>query len=379
MAVRSVIVVVDPYSSGRELVRELCAGGATLVAVRSSLQLADFWLSQLDAENRKLRGANYYAPETAGVEREHFVEVIDVGEDVELTSCVGDASSPDAVDAVSGGSGLRAVERVAKELRRKYDVQAVVAGSEPGVECAEHLQSLLRLEGCNDFATSRYRRHKFDMQERLRECGIRCINQIMTGPDEMPHCGERGRGMALGLGKEIYSDDVEEVLNWQKLSTRQNNGNNGAINWPIIVKPAASGGTDGVYWCHCAADVKHAFQTELNALNCNGNTNEKLLAQEFLTGTEYVVDSVSFAGKHILTGIFKYKKHFDEQTKSITYESCEILDSCGAVQEKLVAYMWGCLDALGVQYGPSHGEVMMNDEEKPCLIEVGARLHGVKG
>lgn len=39
-----------------------------------------------------------------------------------------------------------------------------------------------------------------------------------------------------------------------------------------------------------------------------------------------------------------------------------------------------CLDALGVQHGPSHAEVMwLEEEDQPCLVEVGARPHGGEG
>ncbi len=50
------------------------------------------------------------------------------------------------------------------------------------------------------------------------------------------------------------------------------------------MKPAQSGGTDGVYFCHSARDVEEAFAANLNRVNANGNLNEKLLVQEFLKG-----------------------------------------------------------------------------------------------
>eukprot|EP00392_Amoebophrya_sp_AT5.2_P006006 g6016.t1 len=296
-----VIVVVDPYSAGKLLVRELHSQSAVLVAVRSSVHLPSFWLDQL------------------GGVREFFCEVVDY--------------EP---------------QKTPHYLAEKYKVDGVVAGSEPGVFLAEELQAFFRLTARNDVATKHYRRHKFDMQNRLSVCGLRSIRQI-------------------------FSRSVEEVLAWQKESLSSFNG--GTIAWPIIVKPAASGGSDGVYWCHSGEDVKNAFDKELEKVNVNGVRNEKLLAQEFLRGTEYVVNSVSFAGKHVVTGIFRYKKHLDEHAKSITYESTEIVD---CLADTLIAYTHECLDALGFRYGASHAEVMI-EAGGPCLIEVGARLHGGLG
>ena len=47
--------------------------------------------------------------------------------------------------------------------------------------------------------------------------------------------------------------------------------------------------------------------------------------------------------------------------------------------------MFGVLDAVGVQNGPSHSEVMWvggdykQSQGEPCLVETGARLHGAQG
>ena len=37
------------------------------------------------------------------------------------------------------------------------------------------------------------------------------------------------------------------------------------------------------------------------------------------------------------------------------------------------------MQALGIQQGPSHMEVMYNDVTGPCLVEVGSRCHGGEG
>ena len=48
--------------------------------------------------------------------------------------------------------------------------------------------------------------------------------------------------------------------------------------------------------------------------------NDGMLVQEFLDGIEYVVDSISRNGKHIVVGIWQYKKLKDDVNKSISYE-----------------------------------------------------------
>ena len=114
---------------------------------------------------------------------------------------------------------------------------AVFAGSEPGVLLAEELAEALDLP-CNGAATKEWRRDKYAQQERLRECGIRAI-------------------------KQLYSGDLEEILAWREQWGK----------WPVIVKPAMSGGTDGVYWCHCDDDIKLAHAEECGK-RCKGQSTE---------------------------------------------------------------------------------------------------------
>lgn len=45
-----VVVIVDPYSSGKYIVQELHDQAWKMVAVQSSLEMADFWLNQLEPE-----------------------------------------------------------------------------------------------------------------------------------------------------------------------------------------------------------------------------------------------------------------------------------------------------------------------------------------
>lgn len=288
-----VVIIVDPYSSGRYLVHELASLRWPMVGIQSSLELAPFWLKQFDASL--------------------FVKSIQ-HESLEAT-----------IDAL-----------------KEFEVVSVLPGSEPGVLLAEDLADRFGVQS-NPSATKGWRRDKHAQQERLREAGVRAVHQI-------------------------YSSDIDEILTWQQQWGL----------WPIIVKPTMSGGTDGVYWCHNEDDVRIAHKNECGKMNVNGCMNEKLLAQEYLDGLEYIVDCVSFNGNHIVSGIWVYKKTKDPATRSITYEYAEILESTGPEQNVLREYIFQVLDALNFVNGPSHSEVIIT-KDGPCLVETGARLHGLKG
>jgi len=294
----AVVVVVDPYSSGRILVQELFDEQYPIVAVRSSLELDRFWLDQMPKSDYFVHTTNFTDP-----------------------------------------------EGMVKELRetKGYKVHAVFAGSEPGVIVAEILQDAFKVRG-NGSDTSIYRRSKYAMHERLREVGLRAAGQITA-------------------------TTAEDCLTWQKEYGK----------WPIILKPALSAGTTGLYWCHDEGDVRFAFEESLGAKSWTGDgTVQELLCQEFLDGTEYIVNCVSHDGRHIVTSIWQYTKERIEEDNTIICASSLLLDGRGEVQDKLRKYTIQVLDAVYFKNGPSHNEIMMVDGE-PCLIEVNARLAGLKG
>merc|ERR1712224_840633 len=97
-------------------------------------------------------------------------------------------------------------------------------------------------------------------------------------------------------------------------------------------------GTEGVRKCDNAQDVVHAFAAECASgkLNVCGVQNSGLIAQEFLKGTEYVVDGISCGkGQHAVVAMFKYQKLPD-----LTYEYTTVIESSGKVQESLCVPMW---------------------------------------
>jgi biotin carboxylase len=123
--------------------------------------------------------------------------------------------------------------------------------------------------------------------------------------------------------------------------------------------------------------VKAAFEKIDGAINGLGVVNEGVLVQEFLAGTEYVVDSVSRDGVHKVTAIWEYDKR-SVNGANFVYFGMTLLPAVGPLAESLVAYSDRVLDALGIREGPGHMEVKMCPDG-PCLVEVGSRCHGGEG
>jgi len=144
-----------------------------------------------------------------------------------------------------------------------------------------------------------------------------------------------------------------------------------------VVKPIEAAGSEDVFKCTSEAEVKEAFEKINGSKNLLGAANEGVLVQEFLDGTEYVIDSVSRDGVHKVTAIWEYDKR-SVNDANFVYFGMALRPASGAVEQQLIAYSDSVLDALGIVNGPGHMEVKMC-ADGPCLVEVGSRCHGGEG
>ncbi|MFB8049308.1 MULTISPECIES: ATP-grasp domain-containing protein [Streptomyces] len=230
-----------------------------------------------------------------------------------------------------------AFEQTAEALARLAPV-AVLAGQEPGVPLADALGERLGLPG-NGTALSTARRDKYEMIEALRRAGVRCADQYK-------------------------SDDPQALADWA-----ERNG-----SYPVVVKPLSSASTDHVYRCHDRAEVLAAARSVIGSTDIFDRPNTEALAQSFLHGTEYIVDTVSVDGERYVCGVWEYEKQILPGGRNI-YDLDVLLAPDADPVPELIAYVDTVLEALGIRLGPAHAEVIMTPDG-PALVEIGARLNG---
>ena len=98
-----------------------------------------------------------------------------------------------------------------------------------------------------------------------------------------------------------------------------------------------------------------------------GAQGRGVLLQEFLEGTEYIVDHVSCDGVHKTTMLWMYD--FQEVNGHRVCIAQRPVPCDSSAMAELVAYTRQCLNALGVRNGATHTEVMWTSGG-PCLVEV---------
>lgn len=228
---------------------------------------------------------------------------------------------------------------LAKSLIEKYEVLCVIPGAEIGVEVSDQISEALSVLS-NGTARSRARRDKYEMALALQEAG-------------------------LPTPKFCKLSSWDELVRWK---TQEQ------VDYPIVLKPLNSCGTDGVFICQNETELYTALHQLVGSTNLLSEINCQILAQSFLAGEEYLINSVSRDGQLFVTAILHGKKKRIEGHGDI-YVHEKILKSTGPIQDALVAMHRKVAAALEIQHGPLHAEYKFT-EQGPVLIEIAARVSG---
>jgi len=116
----------------------------------------------------------------------------------------------------------------------------------------------------------------------------------------------------------------------------------------------------------------------LGKVNALGVVNDAVLVQEFLAGTEYIVDFVSRDGVHKCMAVWQYDKR-PANGGSFVYFGQRPLSVESAVARELISYVSGVVEALGIRNGATHSEVIVDANGSPCLVECNCRSQGGNG
>jgi biotin carboxylase len=241
--------------------------------------------------------------------------------------------SPYAANIVHTGDLEATVRAVAA-----YEPEAIVAGGEVGVEFADLLSETMGLL-TNGTALSAARRDKYVQIEALRTAGLRATKQLLV-------------------------TDADRLADWHR-----------EVGGRIVVKPLRSSAGDGVSFCDTPEQAVAGYRAIVDADNVFSIRNEGVVAQEYLVGGEFVVNTVSRDGQHHVTDLWKYEKITANGITDLT-NGLRLLPRHGDVQDAIVPYAFDVLDALGIGYGAAHLEIKLTPTG-PCLVEMAARMAGL--
>ena len=186
----------------------------------------------------------------------------------------------------------------------------------------------------------------------------------------------------MGLQGNKYEDALISVNKYNARQAYLNNGVNSPqfavihegqipdvskFRYPLIVKPTDGGNSIGVIKIGRKEDLQESIQKVLN-----NSTRKEAIIEEFITGTEVNVDTVSCNGKHYLLGISDREltvgfsllaKHYPSQFSS-------------EIQDKIKVETIKSLDAINFKNGAAGTQFIVTETGEVFSIEINPRLSG---
>ncbi|MCQ2285321.1 MAG: ATP-grasp domain-containing protein [Bacteroidales bacterium] len=182
---------------------------------------------------------------------------------------------------------------------------------------------------CNSVECEQLIANKFTMRERLRECNVNVPAYRIVTQNALP----------------------------------------ADLGFPMIVKPVDSGGSQGVSLICNQREWNDAYELAVQWSKTN-----RVIAEQYIEGREFSIESISFAGRHYILAITDKvttnAPHFVElehhQPANISVEQENAI-------RKIVLQT---LAALKIEYGAAHTELKLNSQDVPYIIELGPRMGG---
>lgn len=142
------------------------------------------------------------------------------------------------------------------------------------------------------------------------------------------------------------------------------------IGYPLIIKPVDSRGGLGVQTVFSENTLETAFFQAIGK-----SVSWQVIVEEFIRGTQIVVDGYVFPESGYQPLVISSKRMVDGSHTATDYISPPeiapgLLDAVRDYDAKIVA-------ALGIQFGMTHGEYMIDDGGTVHLIEIANRSGGV--
>ena len=141
------------------------------------------------------------------------------------------------------------------------------------------------------------------------------------------------------------------------------------FEFPLIVKPTDRSGSKGVEKILDPIQLDLAIKRALDV-----SFKKEAIIEEFVTGCEISVESISYQGKHYILQIT------DKVTTGAPFfvelEHHQPSSLPEGTQKKVKDIVLHALDSLKIKYGASHSELKITENGDIKVIEIGARMGG---
>lgn len=237
---------------------------------------------------------------------------------------------------------------------------------------------------CKEFADYFYPIDVKDKEQILEVCQREGINGITTIAADLPVSTINYVASKMGLisNPVEYSETTTNKYEMRrcfmangvpspKFSLIKGDGNYDikGFQFPLIVKPTDRSGSKGVEKVLDPEQLEAAIQRAQDV-----SFHKEAIIEEFVTGKEISVESISYEGKHtilqitdkVTTGAPFFVELEHHQPSSLPED----------IKLRINEIVLHALDALHIKYGASHSELKITEDGDIRVIEIGARMGG---
>jgi hypothetical protein len=231
---------------------------------------------------------------------------------------------------------------------QKFSVKGLINGLDASIYYADFLQKDI-LGYDIDLNSSKVRLNKYAVNIALQEKGIASIPSV-------------------------------EVVSNEDLITKADEIRK--LEFPIVAKPAENtAAMSGVEFIYSLDELYSYMNRNLNKPNpyYSDNIINKVVLQKYIPEdkfNEFIIDFISYGGKHYCVGIAHFGNEIKENKyKIVRYYIPDTIDDYPKIRP-LIEYVKNCLTALNVRYGFTHNELFWDHESQYHLIEINNRMAG---
>ncbi|MGG3192389.1 ATP-grasp domain-containing protein [Priestia aryabhattai] len=158
------------------------------------------------------------------------------------------------------------------------------------------------------------------------------------------------------LSQYYYIDDIKEIKNLSD-----------CIKLPVMVKPCDGSGSKGANKVEYKYELERACNEAIKSSRVG-----KVLIEDFIVGKEFGVESFVYNGEiKVLAVMGKV------MTKSPDYaELGHYIPSQSEVESKIADVVKKAIKVLGINFGAVNMDILVSDDNKIYIIDIGARMGG---
>ena len=141
------------------------------------------------------------------------------------------------------------------------------------------------------------------------------------------------------------------------------------FSFPVIVKPTDRSGSRNIMKLESVDGIYDAVKAA-----CSSSFEHKAIVEEYLSGDEYSMETISFKGKH--TYLATTKKFTTGAPNFIETGHIQPSGLSEATLEKAKEQIFSALTALHIENSAGHSEFKVDENGNIHIIEIGARMGG---